>query len=142
MKREVYNSSTLGPIPLSFTGRRLLQNLREEIEEFVEERLTVGKGTSWEGISRARGKLAQYMSKLEDRQVYPSMNWRDPAPLDTLHSESVEGKVAQTHTAPFIINLPPIPEGYMLNMVGSVMTIEPIQMDMTGDPTPHHPNGF
>lgn len=60
MDQETYHSSTLGEIPLSFTGRRLLQNLREAIEEY-----TTGAVKGWEPLSRARGKIAKYMSELE-----------------------------------------------------------------------------
>lgn len=61
-KQEVYQSSTLGAIPLSFTGRRLLQNLREEIDDYVNCR---DNPIDWEPLSRARGKLALYISQLE-----------------------------------------------------------------------------
>jgi len=37
MKQEVYKSSTLGPIELSFTGRRLLANLRDAIVETMAQ---------------------------------------------------------------------------------------------------------
>lgn len=71
-KQEVYHSSTLGPIPLSFTGRRLMQNLREAFQEMLnkhckaiaEGRIETGL---WDRVSRARGELAQYMSRLEKR---------------------------------------------------------------------------
>lgn len=67
IKQEVYHSSTLGDIPLSFTGRRLMQNLREEINDFLRGADTVA-GDDWKQLSIARGKLALYISKLERSQ--------------------------------------------------------------------------
>lgn len=64
MARDVYRSTTLGDIPLSFTGRHLLQTLRE----CVADALAAGDTNVNAGaLSRARGRLAQYMSKLEDK---------------------------------------------------------------------------
>lgn len=61
---EFYHSTTHGRIRLSFTGRRLLANLRAAIETGIAAR-------DWhvnaDAISRARGDLAVYMSKLEER---------------------------------------------------------------------------
>jgi hypothetical protein len=77
IKQEVYQSSTLGPIPLSFTGRHLLQSLREAIEEMVGgavKQAQVGGSPikpEWEPVSEARGKLAQYMSLLEQGKLTP-----------------------------------------------------------------------
>lgn len=74
-KQEVYHSSTLGPIPLSFTGRRLMQNLRDAFQEMLKisceaaKRGQVRPASDWEDVSKARGKLAQYMSQLEKRQL-------------------------------------------------------------------------
>lgn len=66
-KQETYQSSTLGDIPLSFTGRRLLQNLREEIEDLTKGRASITTD-DWKPLSRARGKLALYMSQLEQQK--------------------------------------------------------------------------
>jgi hypothetical protein len=82
MAREVYKSSTLGSIPLSFTGRHLLQSLREEMTALVRKAYENGRkdarqplpglerfavsSNDWEPLSVARGKLAQYMSGLEE----------------------------------------------------------------------------
>lgn len=79
-EKSVYHSSTMGEIPLSFTGRHLLQSLREEIQELLGKRydqgLKDGKGAArqhttaereWEPLSRVRGKLAKYMSDLEGK---------------------------------------------------------------------------
>ena len=63
-KQETYQSSTLGAIPLSFTGRRLLQNLREEVEDLLKGRASI-VSDEWKPLSRARGKLALYISELE-----------------------------------------------------------------------------
>lgn len=62
MSNEVYNSSTHGPIPLSFTGRRLLANERAAAEAAIEAEDFL---TNDKALSKARGDLAQYMSKLE-----------------------------------------------------------------------------
>jgi hypothetical protein len=70
MTQEIYNSSTLGPIPLSFTGRRLMQNLREAFVDAITAAKRDGF-VEWEEISRARGKLAEYISKLERRNEPP-----------------------------------------------------------------------
>jgi len=79
-KQEIYNSSTMGPIPLSFTGRHLLQSLREEIQMLVSDsvdaakRGCVPKLNAWEPVSRARGRLAKYMSGLEKKQNAPVLS--------------------------------------------------------------------
>jgi hypothetical protein len=62
---EIYQSSTHGDIPLSFTGRRLLANLREAITSALG---TCDYSANGQALSRARGDIAQYMSKLEGRQ--------------------------------------------------------------------------
>lgn len=67
-EKSVYHSSTLGDIPLSFTGRHLLANLREAFEDYIKElrtRPAYALTPSWEPVSKARGKLAKYMSQLE-----------------------------------------------------------------------------
>lgn len=74
-RQEVYHSTTLGPIPLSFTGRHLLATLREAITAMVDDLKSQlplpsygpqrAPKLDWEPVSEARGKLAQYMSKLE-----------------------------------------------------------------------------
>lgn len=66
-KQELYQSSTLGVIPLSFTGRRLLQNLREEVQDLLKGKATILK-EEWKPLSRARGKLALYISELEQQR--------------------------------------------------------------------------
>lgn len=77
MPREIYHSSTLGPIHLSFNGRRLMQNLREAVQEMLEaqlkcERLNHVPGSSlWEPVSLARGRIAKYISELESRAGSP-----------------------------------------------------------------------
>lgn len=186
-KQEVYHSSTLGPIPLSFTGRRLMQNLREAFQDLLQKRVEqtkrgqVGGQDDWTSVSEARGKLAQYMSKLEQRPpqsmpqgpVHPM--WTMPsrckpaamvldyvpktaAELETLRQENEalkqqnqrlresnsralcelgvlqkEGqklkeeaerlKDSQSVTA---LQLPPIPKGYELSVVGSIVSIAPV----------------
>jgi hypothetical protein len=80
---SVYRSSTLGDIPLSFTGRHLLQGLRDEVTDLIRKAYDNGKadvmrndglnrlstaGTDWEPVSRARGRIAQYISNLEAKQ--------------------------------------------------------------------------
>lgn len=67
-EKSVYKSTTMGDIPLSFTGRHLLQTLREEIQDYVEQfRNRQPHERSWDGLSKARGKLAKYMSDLEKK---------------------------------------------------------------------------
>lgn len=83
-ERSVYKSSTLGDIPLSFTGRQLLQQLRIEVEDLIKKvydnghadgaqnaRKFAAPGKDWEPLSRARARLAQYMSKLERKSDSP-----------------------------------------------------------------------
>lgn len=73
-RQEVYHSSTLGRIPLSFTGRRLMQNLREEFQRLLSIAIEkarngqVGVSREWDRVSEARGRIAEYMSRLEARQ--------------------------------------------------------------------------
>jgi len=82
-RQEVYHSSTLGRIPLSFTGRRLMQNLREAFQDFVraarlhEKAIAIASiqhepmpvnDVSWAKVSEARGRIVEYMSKLEGKQ--------------------------------------------------------------------------
>jgi hypothetical protein len=61
--KEVYKSTTHGPIPLSFNGRMLIQNLRFAITK------AIARG-DWhdprEEVSFARGELAHYISALEN----------------------------------------------------------------------------
>jgi hypothetical protein len=62
-KQETYTcSATKQTVALSFTGRHLLQNLREAMVEALM------KGTydaNYKAISRARYAIAAYMGKLE-----------------------------------------------------------------------------
>lgn len=76
MDQEIYHSSTMGSIPLSFTGRRLMQNLREAIEEAMARPINTpypGRQDdcikNWRPVSEARGRLAKYISELENRQL-------------------------------------------------------------------------
>jgi hypothetical protein len=64
-KQETYQSSTHGNIPLSFTGRRLLANERDAVENAIKEGSFTADNMQ---LSRVRGELAQYMSKLEQRE--------------------------------------------------------------------------
>jgi hypothetical protein len=76
MSREVYKSSTMGDIPLSFMGRHLLQSLREAFSDYAVK--VAGRGavpfTAWDPVSLARGRIAKYMSDLEAKNVPPSLN--------------------------------------------------------------------
>ncbi len=58
-----YKSTTHGPIPLSITGRQLLQNLREAVENAIHKGDFCADGMA---LPHARGALAQYLSKLEN----------------------------------------------------------------------------
>lgn len=64
-ERETYQSYT-GSIQLSFTGRRLLANLRDAITGAIN-----GRHYSFNdnAVAKARGDLASYMSKLESKRV-------------------------------------------------------------------------
>lgn len=64
---EVYKSTTHGPIPLSFTGRHLMQSLREATIAAIAKN---DWHTAGEALSRARGDLAAYMSTLEGRAPF------------------------------------------------------------------------
>jgi hypothetical protein len=66
MTDEIYQSSTHGDIPLSFTGRRLLANLREATN------VAIAAGdfnTDDMALSKARGAIAKRMSELEGRNA-------------------------------------------------------------------------
>lgn len=65
-KQEVYKSTTLGSIPLSFTGRHLLQSLREALEDAIAAK---DASVNWDALSRVRGRLARYMSGLEKKDT-------------------------------------------------------------------------
>jgi hypothetical protein len=67
---EIYKSQTHGPIPLSFTGRRLLANLREAITDAIALGDYSTNGTN--AVARARGDIAVRMSELEQRKVAPA----------------------------------------------------------------------
>lgn len=71
---KVFNSSMYGPIPLSFTGKHLLQKLRECIEDAVATGNTDAQLThEGHALSKARGDLAKYMSQLEqDKAAAPA----------------------------------------------------------------------
>lgn len=64
IKQETYQSSTLGEIPLSFTGRHLLQNLRTAVQDAVSFGDYHHNNSA---LSQARGHLANYISSLEKR---------------------------------------------------------------------------
>jgi imidazolonepropionase-like amidohydrolase len=66
MTNEIYQSSTHGDIPLSFTGRRLLANLRAAVQTAIDEGDFSANDMQ---LSHARGELAEYMSKLEGKRV-------------------------------------------------------------------------
>lgn len=139
---EVYHSSTLGPIPLSFTGRRLMQNLREEVTALLKKAYRNGEqkwyrdganpvsAEDWEPLSKARGELAKYMSKLESER-WPS----DYAPPEHVNFKCSGGhRAGQPATPPvelpqrtFTVNLPPVPEGYVLEVVGDLLTMRPLE---------------
>lgn len=83
-KQETYKSHTRGPIPLSFTGRRLLENLRYAITNAIREGAYNHDG---EAVSKARGDIALYMSKIEGKtapdlaapKLKPTVFFREPA---------------------------------------------------------------
>lgn len=78
MTKSYYNSAALGNIELSLTGRRHMQNMREETVEMVSKIVEANKGLPkdvlifypkdhWTALSHARGRTAQYISSLEAR---------------------------------------------------------------------------
>jgi hypothetical protein len=69
MSQEIYKSTTHGNIPLSFEGRRLLQNLRYAATAAIENGFWRYDDNA---LSKARGELALYMSKLEARRETPT----------------------------------------------------------------------
>jgi hypothetical protein len=126
MSKEVYKSSTLGEIPLSFTGRHLLQNLREAVQKLLSEREeelrkdpSAWRNTEyWKEVSLARGKLAEYMSKLEEKTERRK---------EIINKQFGEAQAKPAKGQVINIQLPPIPEGYCLRVVGSLIEIAPIQ---------------
>lgn len=80
---SVYKSSTMGNIPLSFTGKHLLQSEREAVQDLLKKtydngyadgtkqaRKFTAPGRDWEPLSVARGRIAQRMSELEKKSGY------------------------------------------------------------------------
>lgn len=63
--KEIYNSTTHGPIPLGFTARHLLQNLRESIKAAIQRGCYDDPRHE---VAHARGELAKYISNLEGRE--------------------------------------------------------------------------
>lgn len=80
MTDEIYNSTTHGPIKLSFSGRRLLQNLRIAITA------AIARG-AWDDprheLSHARGELAQYISNLESVKA-PKLTYLEEATANVI----------------------------------------------------------
>lgn len=103
---EVYKSTTHGDIALSFEGRRLMQNLRYAIQAAISNK-------DWHhndnAVSKARGDIAKYISDLE-RRVSSS----------AVHTQNYGCKCGCTY------QLPAIPEGYELSIVGGIVLIYPI----------------
>lgn len=67
MKQEIYTcSATKEEIPLSFTGRCLLFNLRDATVSAIA---SGNYNANWRALSIARRNLAQYMSELEVKQL-------------------------------------------------------------------------
>lgn len=66
MANNVYNSSTLGPLPLSQKGKDLMQTLRHAQQNLVRDApLYVTRHLNWDEVSRARGELVRYIGELE-----------------------------------------------------------------------------
>lgn len=124
-----------------------MQNLREAIQGMTKKAcddVAPYKLTSpildWKPVSKARGELAQYMSKLEGYQRSPYRELWDSIPSGPLPPEHVNFKCSGGHrsaqSAPtppveppqrtFAIHLPPVPEGYVLEIVGNMLTMRPM----------------
>jgi hypothetical protein len=119
VKQEIYRSSTLGPIPLSFTGRLKLQNLRDAMQTLLTNVREAGGGYEhdwWKPVSEARGQLALYMSKLEQGKLTPECAGYEKHPHPYQRPQTVNN-----------VHLPPIPEGYELKQVGSITSIAPVE---------------
>lgn len=84
LKQEIYHSSTLGPIPLSFTGRRLLANLREAATSYTQQYWGTGKTPDYRSVSIARGAIAKYISDLEEFKTKSLVRDRLPKPAPNL----------------------------------------------------------
>jgi hypothetical protein len=70
MSSSIYKSFTHGPIPLSFEGRRLMQNLRFAIMGAIRQ----GEYSDpRDEVAFARGELAQYISQLEAKPTAPAV---------------------------------------------------------------------
>lgn len=65
MSDSIYKSHTHGPIPLSATGKQLMQTLRIAIREAIQK----GDYNQSYGVAHARGELAAYMSRLEAKPM-------------------------------------------------------------------------
>lgn len=138
---EIYHSSTLGLIKLSFTGRRLMQNLREEFKQLLQIAYKNGvvdarrsshlnpnqirrsdpvDSTAWAPLSRARGELVKHMSTLEGYRAFLSYD-----------ADKDKGSIEPVRTAspqrPLVLQLPPVPDGYMLEAVGNIVIMRPIK---------------
>jgi hypothetical protein len=148
MKQETYHSSTLGNIPLSFTGRRLLQNLREAFSNYTVKVIVATKRnqmeapTSWQPVSVARGELAQYISGLERRvSALETLHkaWHDDDDNEPQNGAQEEpplvfGALNEADlTTPlklsYVYNLPAIPPGYSLTMINDRLIIAPFDYE-------------
>lgn len=71
-EQSVYKPSRAGAraIPLSFTGRHLLQSLREAIIDAISDGDFMARGGA---VSNARERIAQYMSDLERKKGTPEV---------------------------------------------------------------------
>jgi hypothetical protein len=73
MSTHIYKSQTHGPIPLSFTGKHLMKNLRDAIVRAISRGSYAGNGCGAQpyenDVAYARGELAQYISSLEARST-------------------------------------------------------------------------
>lgn len=137
---EVFKSTVYGSIPLSFTGRRLLQNLRVAFGEYVDA-YVARRSADYTQMSRCRGDIAKYISQLEANQTKAQQDITElRKALADSERRLYESRVAygeleasknELPPAPVNVtyNLPPIPPGYSLAIVGGIICIEPFEKD-------------
>lgn len=86
--KEVYHSQTHGYIKLSFTGRRLLANLRFAIQDAISAQ---DYSFNDKAVAKARGDLATYMHQMEGKQV----NLVPKPFMQDLSTESLKNELAR-----------------------------------------------
>lgn len=128
---SVYKSSTLGEIPLSFTGKHHLQNLRTALEDLIRKiRARNGEyyPNDWEELSRARGHIAKYMSELERK--------------NDRHKSAADQNYGQTVQRPSFDEIVRASGGDFNNLVGKkfVVDVKTLPLEERSYPLPPLPS--